>query len=163
MLENRAKKDLHRIKNGSPFPALILLCFCRVFGVLMQQRRWTETTIECYLRGCNCSNCKITPKLESKKCRAKKAVIELIKQNKKPPVKRRELILDNLTKAEKETLKYLALSNEEICRRQNKAYGTVKMTVHNIIEKFGANSRTEALVMALKEGLVNLNDVEVGE
>lgn len=89
--------------------------------------------------------------------------MELIKQNKKPPVKRRELILDNLTKAEKEMLKYLALSNEEICRRQNKAYGTVKMNVHNIIEKFGANSRTEALVMALKEGLVNLNDVELGE
>ena len=129
----------------------------------MQQRKWTETTIECYLRGCNCTNCNVTPKLDSGKCKAKKAVMELIKQNKKPPVKRRELILDNLTKAEKEMLKYLALSNEEISKRKNKAFGTVKMSVHNIIEKFGASSRTEALVMALKEGLVNLNDVEVGE
>ena len=129
----------------------------------MKQRRWTETTIECYLRGCNCANCKITPKLESKKCRAKKAVIELIQQNKKPPVKRRELILDNLTPAEKGILKYLSLSNEEISKRKKISVFAVKNLVHSIIFKMEVNSRTEALVMALKEGLVNLNDVEVGE
>lgn len=58
------------------------------------KRKWNETTIKCYLRGCNCEGCEITPPLESGICRVKWAVMELIEKGRKPPVKRNDILED---------------------------------------------------------------------
>lgn len=47
-------------------------------------QRWTPSAVECYQRGCICSNCPIREVIKSQKCQMKATVIELVKILGKP-------------------------------------------------------------------------------
>ena len=57
-----------------------------VFGDIPQYKRWTDTAIECYLRGCICEGCLMKYFFDNAaeekykpKCQMKRAVIQLVK------------------------------------------------------------------------------------
>lgn len=66
--------------------------------------------------------------------------------------------LEKLTEREEEILKLLAvgLSNKEIAQRLSLSEGTVKNHISAILAKLHANDRTQAVLTALKRGLVDL-------
>ncbi|MDY7040596.1 MAG: response regulator transcription factor [Chloroflexota bacterium] len=68
--------------------------------------------------------------------------------------------LEKLTRREEEVLDLVAggLSNREIAERLSLSEGTVKNHVSNILGKLQANDRTQAVIIALKRGLVSLDD-----
>lgn len=64
---------------------------------------------------------------------------------------------ESLTEREIEVLRLLAqgLSNKEIARTLQIVEDTAKVHVHNILAKLGARSRTQAVLCAMRLGLVN--------
>jgi DNA-binding NarL/FixJ family response regulator len=72
----------------------------------------------------------------------------------------RDLMIEPLTPREQDVLELLAegLSNREIGRRLYLSEGTVRNYVSAIIGKLQANDRTHAVIMALRRGLVSLDD-----
>lgn len=64
---------------------------------------------------------------------------------------------DQLTPRERDVLVLLAqgLSNKHIARRLELSEGTVKGYVSQVLDKLGVNDRTQAALLAHKEGLVN--------
>jgi NarL family two-component system response regulator LiaR len=64
-----------------------------------------------------------------------------------------------LTEREMEVLRWLAqgLSNKEIARTLQVAEDTIKTHVRHILEKLGAQSRTQAVLSAMRLGLVSLD------
>jgi DNA-binding NarL/FixJ family response regulator len=48
------------------------------------------------------------------------------------------------------------LTNPQISRRHGIGLSTVNHHVHNILDKLGARTRTEAVAIAVREGLVDL-------
>jgi DNA-binding NarL/FixJ family response regulator len=74
-----------------------------------------------------------------------------------PPVPEDEP-LEKLTDREEEILKLLAagLSNKEIAQQLSLSEGTVKNHISAILAKLHANDRTQAVLTALKRGLVDL-------
>lgn len=66
--------------------------------------------------------------------------------------------LSVLTDREREILIYLAkgLSNQEIALQASIAESTVRCHVHHILDKLNLNSRTQAILLAVKEGLVEV-------
>ncbi|WP_276353274.1 response regulator [Cohnella caldifontis] len=64
--------------------------------------------------------------------------------------------MEPLTEREREILQEMAygLRNDEIARKLFIAEGTVKSHVHRILQKFGCEDRTQAVVMALRNGIV---------
>ena len=75
-----------------------------------------------------------------------------------PPAPKEEP-LEKLTDREEEILKLLAagLSNKEIAQQLALSEGTVKNHISAILAKLHANDRTQAVLTALKRGLVDLN------
>ena len=67
--------------------------------------------------------------------------------------------LEKLTDREEEILKLLAvgLSNKEIAQQLSLSEGTVKNHISAILAKLHANDRTQAVLTALKRGLVDLS------
>jgi DNA-binding NarL/FixJ family response regulator len=65
---------------------------------------------------------------------------------------------DSLTPREIEVLTLVAqgLANKEIARRLNKASGTIKIHVQNILAKLHATDRTHAVTIALQRGIIHL-------
>lgn len=65
---------------------------------------------------------------------------------------------ESLTAREIEVLTLMAdgLSNKQIGSRLHIAEGTVKLHVNNLYAKLGVNGRVEAVVVALKRGLVHI-------
>jgi DNA-binding NarL/FixJ family response regulator len=61
-----------------------------------------------------------------------------------------------LTKREVDVLQHIALglSNEGIAQALHLSVGTVKSHVHNLLEKLGAQSRTEAIARARARGVI---------
>lgn len=43
-------------------------------------RRWSESAIECYNRGCSCNGCPIQNIITSGKCQMKISVLKLVKK-----------------------------------------------------------------------------------
>ncbi len=74
-----------------------------------------------------------------------------------PPVVEDEP-LERLTDREEEVLKLLAegLANKEIAQQLSLSEGTVKNHISAILTKLHANDRTQAVLTALKRGLVDL-------
>jgi DNA-binding NarL/FixJ family response regulator len=66
--------------------------------------------------------------------------------------------LEKLTDREEEILKLLTagLSNREIAQKLSLSEGTVKNHISVILAKLHANDRTQAVLTALKRGLVDL-------
>ena len=69
-----------------------------------------------------------------------------------------EELLEPLTPREQEVLRLLALglANKEIASRMNISEHTVKFHVAAILGKLGAASRTEAVAIGIRHGLVLL-------
>jgi len=69
-----------------------------------------------------------------------------------------ERLLAQLSPREMEVLKLVAagLSNKEIAARLGLVVGTVKVHVANILSKLGVADRTQALVSALKRGIISI-------
>jgi two-component system, NarL family, response regulator LiaR len=74
-----------------------------------------------------------------------------------------ERMLQTLTEREMEVLRYLVqgCSNKEIALNLHITEKTVKAHVGSILNKFGATSRTQAVVIAVRAGLVKLEDSEL--
>ena len=51
-------------------------------------------------------------------------------------------------------------SSKEIGRQLYISDGTVKRNIGSAISKLGANDRTTALILALKRGLINLDEIK---
>lgn len=66
----------------------------------------------------------------------------------------------DLTDREVETLTLAArgLSNREIGETLDRSPRTVEVHLHNAFKKLGVNSRTEGVVLALRQGLISLDD-----
>ena len=67
-----------------------------------------------------------------------------------------EPLLDDLTPREREVLEMLAegFSNKEIAWRMNISEHTIKFHVASIFSKLGASTRTEAVMLGIRKGLV---------
>lgn len=67
----------------------------------------------------------------------------------------------HLTEREKNILAWLAhgLSNKEIAKQLSLTEVTVKGYVSDVLMKLGVNDRTQAALMAVRYGLVNLEDI----
>ncbi|NLF00644.1 MAG: hypothetical protein GX601_06660 [Anaerolineales bacterium] len=70
---------------------------------------------------------------------------------------------DRLSEREIELLELVAtgVTNREIAYRLHISVNTVKVHVRNIFTKIGAESRTEATMIAVREGLINVAGVEL--
>jgi DNA-binding NarL/FixJ family response regulator len=69
-----------------------------------------------------------------------------------------ERMLANLSPREMEVLKLLAkgMSNKEIAARLGLVVGTIKIHVANIFSKLGVSDRTQALVAAVRRGVIDI-------
>ena len=72
-------------------------------------------------------------------------------------------LAEDLSEREKEVLAQLAhgRTNREIAQTLHVGEETVKTHVGNILSKLQLNHRTQAVIYALKQGLVSLDDVEI--
>ena len=63
-----------------------------------------------------------------------------------------------LTDRERETLDLVAtgLTNPQIADKLMVSVSTVNFHVHNVLDKLGAKTRTEAVSIAVKEGLLDI-------
>ncbi len=70
-----------------------------------------------------------------------------------------EAVISPLTPREMQILKYIGLGylNKQIAAELSISEQTIKNHVTSILRKLNANARTEAVVLALKQGLINLN------
>ncbi|MBE7709673.1 MAG: hypothetical protein E7Z93_04405 [Cyanobacteria bacterium SIG32] len=66
-------------------------------GRAVAVRRWTQTALECYKRGCNCEGCfyKTFFSGSSQKCQMKASVLELVRTIGKPDVELQQFILED--------------------------------------------------------------------
>lgn len=64
----------------------------------------------------------------------------------------------DLTSREQETLAFVArgLTNPQIAARLSISVSTVNFHVHNVLDKLGAKTRTEAVIIAAAEGLIDV-------
>ena len=71
---------------------------------------------------------------------------------------RSEIVISPLTRRETEILNYIAQGylNKQIAAELNISEQTIKNHVTSILRKLNANARTEAVVLALKQGLLSL-------
>lgn len=60
-------------------------------------RRWTQTSIDCYKRGCVCSGCFYSDffKGSPQKCQMKSTILELVRVLGKPDIESRSSIIEN--------------------------------------------------------------------
>ena len=76
-----------------------------------------------------------------------------------PPHSPEEPMLEQLNDREEDVLRLLAggLSNKEIATELSLSEGTIKNHISAIMAKLHANDRTQAVLTALKHGLVDLD------
>jgi NarL family two-component system response regulator LiaR len=93
---------------------------------------------------------------------ARKVLQRFVLTPEKPPDARKT---GNVTQREIEFLKLMTrgLSNKEIADEVNLSIRTVQGCVGQIFKKLGVSSRTEAVIYAVKEGWVTLEEVPMGE
>lgn len=83
---------------------------------------------------------------------------EMLARNVKPDFAEYSLALDRLTAREIEVLRLLAdgAGNKEIAARLGISDNTVKFHISSILDKLGASSRTEAVTVGIRSGLILL-------
>ncbi len=64
-----------------------------------------------------------------------------------------------LTEREKQVLKLLCRSNNEIAQRLNITARTVKAHVHNIFNKLNCTNRAEAIAKAIKKEIIRADEI----
>ena len=64
-----------------------------------------------------------------------------------------------LSKREREVLRLICLTNPQIARRLNISIRTVKTYVRHLFEKLGCESRTEAAIKALKQNVIDIEEL----
>jgi DNA-binding NarL/FixJ family response regulator len=71
-----------------------------------------------------------------------------------------ERMIAQLSPREMDVLKLVAkgLSNKEIATQLGLVVGTVKIHVANIFSKLGVSDRTQALVISVKRGIIEIGD-----
>ncbi len=69
----------------------------RDLGRATAVRRWTQTAIECYKRGCNCEGCFYTDFFNNsnQKCQMKASVLELVRVLGKPDIELKQVLPDD--------------------------------------------------------------------
>ena len=90
----------------------------------MNPKQWTDGSIFCYKRGCNCDGCFVRDLITSQRCYMKVAVIELVKKYGAP--------LDGLTKREQSVINAIlagANTKEEIAEQTDINVDNVKTTL----------------------------------
>jgi DNA-binding NarL/FixJ family response regulator len=109
------------------------------------------------VRGAMRGESQMDPIVARKVLREFQHVTSVTKAAATPPVPQEEP-LEKLTDREEEILKLLAagLSNKEIAQELALSEGTVKNHISAILAKLHANDRTQAVLTALKRGLVDL-------
>ena len=70
-----------------------------------------------------------------------------------------ETIISPLTPRETETLDYIAqgYTNKQIAAELKISDQTIKNHIASIMRKLNANARTEAVILALKQGIISLD------
>lgn len=68
-----------------------------------------------------------------------------------------------ISKREREVLRLIAFSNPQIARRLGISIRTVKTYIRHLFEKLGCESRTGAAIKAIKEGIIQVNEVYTDE
>ena len=71
-------------------------------------------------------------------------------------------MFENLSQREIEVLKLVAEgnSNKEISSQLNISPNTTKQHLQSLRDKLDARNRTQAVVLALKQGLITLNEIK---
>lgn len=110
-------------------------------GLLLKDARGDE--IRAALKAIGAGEAWLSPKMQ-------RSVLDALRAS------RQEDPLRALTAREREVLSLIgeALSNKEIGRRLNLTEGTVKGYVSTVLEKLGLSDRTEAALLAVRQGLV---------
>jgi DNA-binding CsgD family transcriptional regulator len=67
-----------------------------------------------------------------------------------------------LTPREHQVLRMFTLTDKEICARLSVSPGRVGSRVDSVLHKLGAQSKAQALVIALRQGLVELGEIVDG-
>ena len=82
--------------NGDKFKEEFLVLRSRDMGRSIAVRRWTNTALECYKRGCVCEGCFYTDFFNgtSQKCQMKASVLELVRVLGKPNVEIQQVLVD---------------------------------------------------------------------
>lgn len=70
-------------------------------------------------------------------------------------------MIEKLTKREKELLPFLCFSRKEIAKIFILSETTVAVHINSIITKFHQKTKTAALICAMKEGLLKLEEVKL--
>lgn len=68
-----------------------------------------------------------------------------------------------ISNREWEVLRLICLTNPQIARRLGISLRTVKTYVRHLFEKLGCESRTEAAIKAIKEGIIQVQEVYTDE
>ena len=74
----------------------------RDMGRAVAVRRWTQTAMECYKRGCNCDGCYYKDFFNgtSQRCQMKASVLELVRQYGAPNVELPQILPEELEEIE---------------------------------------------------------------
>ena len=64
-----------------------------------------------------------------------------------------------ISNREREVLRLICLTNPQIARRLGISIRTVKTYVRHLFEKLGCESRTGAAIKAIKEGIIQADEI----
>ena len=136
--------------------AAIMIEYARLFEDLRQMEQRLERFVDRFLR--QAEQRRNTIDLSEAKLQEMlaRAVQESTALAPKPPVEEPDPLLQRLTQREQEVLSYIVqgLTNKEIATQLYLSPDTVKNHVVHIMEKLGAQDRTQAAVFAIRSGLV---------
>lgn len=68
--------------------------------------------------------------------------------------------MKKITVREKEILKLILFSRRDIAQKLSLSLSTVKTHLINLFNKIGGNNKTEVLVIALKTGIITLDEIQ---
>lgn len=66
-----------------------------------------------------------------------------------------------ISKRERDVLCLMCLSNKQIAERLNISIVTVKSHIVNLLNKFGTNNRSQVIIWALKQNVIDLQDIVI--
>jgi DNA-binding NarL/FixJ family response regulator len=136
--------------------AAIMIEFARMFEDLQQKERRLEQFVDRFYRLAEQRRNAVDLSESRLQEIISKAVSASAQASPKPVPEEPSLLLQRLTQREQEVLSYIVqgLTNKEIATQLYLSPDTVKNHVVHIMEKLGAQDRTQAAVFAIRNGLV---------